>query len=288
MKKIEEKHLYYLDELSDYKVDSHYSNVEGWKVKDREDRVIGEVSNLLVNKNLEKVVYLDVEVDESIIHANHDPYSAQGNSDLREFVNKKGENHIIIPIGMVTIDEKQKYVYANSIGYHTFAGTKRMTSGANINRDYEMMILDSYNRDRRTNNNDEDFERNQDYKQQYKKESPYRSDRRNEVDDIHRNDDGDRRNEDNDMDQTMEELKAERQSLKEERRKLENERLALKEERKKLQAERKRHMIDKNDTGNIGTDYENTNDFQNDGNEYPDDDSFYNRREFDRSYDNVD
>ena len=249
MKKEDKKHLYYLEELSDYKVDSHYSNVSGWPVKDRENRVIGKVSNLLVNKDLEKVVYLDVEVDDSIIDANHDPYATPANAGLREFVNKKGENHIIIPIGMVTIDDKQKFVFADSIGYQTFAGTKRMSPGANINRDYEMMVLNSYNRDRRE-------EGDAGYK--------------NEIDDIEKN---------------REELKAERRNLEEERGKLEAERLALKEERRKLEAKRKRHILDKNDTGYIGTEYEETSEFQNKENKYPEDDLFYNRREFDRSND---
>jgi len=277
MKREDKKHLYYLEELSDYKVDSHYSDVSGWPVKDRENRVIGKVSNLLVNKDLEKVVYLDVEVDDSIIEANHDPYATPENADLREFVNKEGENHIIIPIGMVTIDNKEKYVFADSIGYQTFAGTKRMIPGANINRDYEITVLNSYNRDRRTRY-DEDFERNYDRNPEYKKESPYAADRRKEGDAGYKN-------EIDDIEKNREELKAERRNLEEERKKLDAERLALQEERRKLDAERKGHILDKNDTGNIGTEYEETSEFQNKENQYPRDDSFYNRGEFDRSND---
>jgi len=271
MKKEDKKHLYYLDELSDYKVDSHYSDVSGWPVKDREDRVIGKVSNLLVNKNLEKVVYLDVEVDDSIIEANHDPYATPANAGLREFVNKEGENHIIIPIGLVTIESKQKFVFADSIGYQTFAGTKRMVPGADINRDYEMTVLNSYNRDRKTRY-DEDFDRDP----EYKTVSPYPADSRKE---------GGYKKEIDEIEKNREELKAERRKLEEERRKLDAERLALKEERKKLEAERKRHNLDKNDTGNIGTEYEEPSEFKNKENKYPEDDSFYNRGEFDRSND---
>lgn len=273
MKKEDKKHLYYLEELSDYKVDSHYSDVSGWPVKDREDRVIGKVSNLLVNKDLEKVVYLDVEVDDSIIDANHDPYASPENAGLREFVNKKGENHIIIPIGMVSIDDKQKFVFADSIGYQTFAGTKRITPGAHINRDYEMMVLNSYNRDRRTRY-DEDFDRNP----EYKKESPYLADRKKEGDAGY----------DKVMDEiekSREALTAERKNLEEERGKLEAERIALKKERRKLEDERKRHTLDEPDTGNIGTAYEEPSEFQNKEKPYPDEDSFYKRREFDRSND---
>lgn len=142
----EEKHLYSLDELKGYKVNHHDHDIRGWKVKDLENRVIGKVDNLLVNKELGKVVYVDVEVDHNIIHANHDPYAAHSQNKLHEFINKDGENHIIIPIGMIDINASDKYVYTENIDYQTFAETKRYRSGSNISRDYERHVLGSYNR----------------------------------------------------------------------------------------------------------------------------------------------
>ncbi|MDT0643892.1 PRC-barrel domain-containing protein [Zunongwangia sp. F363] len=141
------KHLFYLDELSDYKVKSHDPDVRGWKIHDREDRVIGKVDNLLVNKQAERVVYLDVEVDSSIIEANHDPYSGKAESGVHEFINKEGENHLIVPIGLVSLDEDKKIVRTNEIDHRTFAETKRMERGRTVDRGYEIMVLDSYNRD---------------------------------------------------------------------------------------------------------------------------------------------
>ena len=170
--KEQKKHLYYLDELSDYKVDSHYADVRGWPVKDRDNRVIGKVDNLLVNKNLMKVVYLDVEVDKTIIDANYDPYSNSPNSDVREFVNKEGQNHIIVPIGMIHIHEDQKYVHTESIDHQTFAETKRFRTGESVNRDYEVAVMDSYNRDRDRHG----YQHSKDISQDHK-ESPYRADR---------------------------------------------------------------------------------------------------------------
>lgn len=143
-----DKYLYYLDELPDYKVAHKHHDVRGWIVKDKDNRVIGKVDNLLVNKNLEKVVYLDVEVDESIIEANHDPYGQPANPEIREFINKKGENHIIVPIGLVSINEDPDYVYTDSINYQTFAETKRMEHRTAVDRDYEEVVLRSYNRNR--------------------------------------------------------------------------------------------------------------------------------------------
>ena len=140
------KNLYYLDELSDYKVSSEDPDVRGWDVKDKDNRVIGKVDNLLVNKVREQVVYLDVEVDETIIEANHDPYGNPANSEVHEFINKDGEEHIIIPVGLVSLDEDKKYVYTDRIDHQTFSETKRIQKGTPVERDYEVIVLESYDR----------------------------------------------------------------------------------------------------------------------------------------------
>lgn len=144
--KNEEKHLYKLEELSDYKVASDDPDVRNWDVRDADNRVVGKVANLLVNKEAERVVYLDVEVDKSIIDAKHDPYGRPENMDVREFINKDGENHVIIPVGMISLDNDNKTVRANGINHRTFAETKRYNTANPIDREYEVSVLSSYNR----------------------------------------------------------------------------------------------------------------------------------------------
>ena len=146
------KHLYYLNELSDYKIADGYSDVRGWDVKDFNNRVIGKVDNLLVNQDAERVVYLDVEVDQSIIDEKHDPYSHSSNDNIKEFVNKDGENHIILPIGLVDLNENSNYVYTEIVDYKTFAETKRIRRGEIIDRDYERYVLSSYGRNLKSYN----------------------------------------------------------------------------------------------------------------------------------------
>lgn len=145
--KNEEKHLYNLDELSDYKVASEDPDVRSWEVRDADNRVIGKVDNLLVNKAARRVVYLDVEVDKTIIDAKHDPYGRPQNVEIREFLNKDGDNHIIIPIGMVNLDKDNKTVLAHAINHRTFSETKRFHPGSTVNREYETAVLGSYNRE---------------------------------------------------------------------------------------------------------------------------------------------
>lgn len=142
----DKRNLFYLHELSDYKVASKDPDVRGWDVKDADNRVIGKVDNLLVNKRKDRVVYLDVEVDETIIEANHDPYGTPSNTGVHEFINKDGENHIIIPIGLVRLDEDQKFVYTDSINHQTFSETKRMEKGQVVDRQYETVVMESYDR----------------------------------------------------------------------------------------------------------------------------------------------
>lgn len=151
----QKKHLYYINELSDYKISDGYPDVRGWDLKDVDNRVIGKVDNLLVNKAAERVVYLDIEVDKSIIDAKYDPYGRPSQTEVREFVNTDGENHIIIPIGLVDLNEDSNYVYTDIIDHRTFAETKRYQKGDNINRNYENQVLSSYGRNQKNRNKNE-------------------------------------------------------------------------------------------------------------------------------------
>lgn len=137
------KNLFYLDE-TDYKVASDYSDVRGWKVVDSNKQVIGKVDNLLVNKSTERVVYLDVEADEKLIRDGKDMLDRPANQGTHGFVNKEGERHLIIPIGVVELDENNNHVCANQIGYDTFARGRRRTKDSIIDRNYEVDTLKNY------------------------------------------------------------------------------------------------------------------------------------------------
>lgn len=141
------KNLFNLDELSGYKVAENYSDVRGWDVKDANDRTIGKVDHLLVNKVAERVVYLDVEVDETLIEEGHNTYQNPVSDGVHEFLNKEGENHLIIPIGMANIDEKNKWVNTNQIDCSTFAKTKRFKKGDDVDFDYELNVVRHYRGD---------------------------------------------------------------------------------------------------------------------------------------------
>jgi len=144
---MEDRNIYYLHELSGYKVASDYPDVRGWEVKDADKRTIGNVDSLLVNKKAERVVYLDVEVDSELIEEGHNTYQTPANEGVHAFLNKDGENHLIIPIGMAVIDEKNKLVTTDQIDSSTFAKTKRFRKGDAIDFDYELNVVRHYKGD---------------------------------------------------------------------------------------------------------------------------------------------
>jgi hypothetical protein len=138
------KNLFYLSDLSDYKVASKDSDVRGWEVEDADHRIIGRVDRLLVNRETERVVYLDIEVDKSLIEDGHEVYSKSSGEGAHEFLNKDGENHLIIPIGLVDLDKENKKVLSNEISHGTFAKTKRLNKGTSVDRNYEVTVFKHY------------------------------------------------------------------------------------------------------------------------------------------------
>lgn len=148
------KHLHYLDELSDWKIASDYPDVRGWEVKDSANKTVGKVDNLLVSKEKERVIYLDVEVDKSILADNHEPY-LKSSSDIHEFINEDGEDHLILPIGMVNLNEDEEFVYADKIDYRTFSETKRKRKDVAVKREYERNVLQSFDRKNEYDTDDE-------------------------------------------------------------------------------------------------------------------------------------
>jgi hypothetical protein len=165
------KNLYNLDELSGYKVAENYNDVRGWDVKDANNRTIGKVDHLLVNKIAERVVYLDVEVDESLIEDGHDTYQSKVSDGVHQFLNKEGENHLIIPIGMANIDEENKLVSTNQIDSSTFAKTKRFKKGDDIDFGYELDVVRHYKGDNtiHSSNAAEEFYQREEFKNPFDK-----------------------------------------------------------------------------------------------------------------------
>ncbi|GHB70619.1 PRC-barrel domain-containing protein [Persicitalea jodogahamensis] len=145
-----EKDLHYLDDMSDYKVADGYTDPRGWEVKDTDGRIVGKVDGMLASKRAERVVYIDVEVDESIIEKGHEKLGDSASEGVHEFINEDGDTHLIVPIGMVQLDDENKSVMSNQITHDTFAKASRRVKGADFDRNYEVELYRLY-----VNDNDE-------------------------------------------------------------------------------------------------------------------------------------
>jgi sporulation protein YlmC with PRC-barrel domain len=104
------KNLFDLDDLSDYEVADDYSDIRGWEVMDANRRGIGKVDHLLVDKKAESVLYIVVKVNKALIKEGFSNYQVPVSSGVRSFISGNGENHLIIPITMITLDEENKNV----------------------------------------------------------------------------------------------------------------------------------------------------------------------------------
>lgn len=141
------QNLFPLDELPDYKVASDYSDIRGWEVIDAQKRVVGKVQHLLVNKIAERVVYIDVEVDQSLIEDGYNTYQEKVSEGIHGFINEDGDDHLIIPVGMVSLDTENEKVFTNQINYNTFTHALRFKKGSIVDREYELMLLKHYSGD---------------------------------------------------------------------------------------------------------------------------------------------
>lgn len=139
----ENRNIYYLNELSDYKVDSDYPDIRDWKVEDSMGRVIGEVENLIVNKHAKRVVYVDIELNDDFLEGASQYNKVTSNhAESHAFINEDGDRHVIIPVGLVDVDENKKCVRTSQIETRLIARARRKGKNAVIDSQYER---DSYN-----------------------------------------------------------------------------------------------------------------------------------------------
>lgn len=114
------KDLFNLKDLPEYKVAEDYPDVTGWDVIDTQGQRIGDVSNLLVSKREERVVYLDVEIDRAVLQFDREALETPTSEGVRGFVDDQGDGHLIVPVEMTTIDEGKHKVFTNRLDYTLF------------------------------------------------------------------------------------------------------------------------------------------------------------------------
>lgn len=121
--------LYRLNELSDYRVADHSVDIRGMQVKSRDGRIIGTITDLVVDKVAEKVRYFDMELEDDFM----------ADSDHTNI-------HLLVPIGAARLDDQDTFVYIDRIVTHDEMQHYPRPSSQLITREYEEAVVNYYNR----------------------------------------------------------------------------------------------------------------------------------------------
>lgn len=154
--KTHNRKLHYLKDLKDYKMAKNDPDVRGWEVHDSNHQSVGTVSGLVVDVTMEKVRYIDVAIDETILPGDHDPFSAEHQDGIHEYQDSEGSVHMIIPVGVARIDSDHKAVIADGIDQHSLRNipTYRYRENVPVHSDYEQSVLANFrDKDRREDEN---------------------------------------------------------------------------------------------------------------------------------------
>ena len=117
-----------LSEMDDFQVADGYPDIRGWEVKSSDGRTVGEVKDLIADTAAMRVRYLDVEVDRTI-------------GELAQDATTPGdqERHVLLPIGIVRLDDAGDDVLVDGYTAAQIAGLPRYTGGA-VSSDYERTL----------------------------------------------------------------------------------------------------------------------------------------------------
>ncbi len=138
--------LNYLKDLKDYKIAKNDPDVRGWEVHDSNRQSVGTISGLVVDVSREKVRYIDVAIDETILPGDHDPFSAEHEDGIHEYQDSKGDIHMIIPIGVARIEPENKVVIADGIDQNSLRNipTYRYRENVPVHSEYEQSVLANF------------------------------------------------------------------------------------------------------------------------------------------------
>ncbi|WP_338792142.1 hypothetical protein V9L05_16400 [Bernardetia sp. Wsw4-3y2] len=121
----EEITLERLEDLDSYKVADGYDNVQDWKVFADGRLELGKVRGLIASKELERVLYLDIEIEQSMCN--------EGDTHL----------YILVPIGLAKLNHDAKTVNVDSIDAEAFVNYPRY-DGSDVHMDYEYLLHGYY------------------------------------------------------------------------------------------------------------------------------------------------
>ena len=131
----------YLDDLDDYKVHHDDPDVRGWDIYTSDDKKIGEVENLIVDKEGRRVRYLDVHLEDDFIKGEPLATKRSGSAGkIHEHINEEGHRQLIIPIGLATLNEDKEKLYLKDYSMERLTNIPRYNKNEGITLEYEIEI----------------------------------------------------------------------------------------------------------------------------------------------------
>ena len=116
-----------LRDLTDFEVADDNPDVRGWTVRGNDGQALGTVFELIVDVEALKVRYLDVELD--------------GRFQINEH-----ENHILLPIGVASLDEDGDNVFVPALNAESVLSYPPYAE-IQITREYEETMLRALGKD---------------------------------------------------------------------------------------------------------------------------------------------
>ena len=136
-----------LDELDNWKVHSEDCDIRGWHLYAGTGEKIGTVESLIADTEAKEVRYIEVQLD-STINKYRDLKYRQGISpSYQTHFGKDDDQYVLLPIGLINIDEDDKKTYASSnltTGIYASSPRYRGYKNARIQPGYELAVAKYY------------------------------------------------------------------------------------------------------------------------------------------------
>lgn len=142
--KSDHKRLSFLENLEKYKVADDDPDVRGWELVDKNKTRLGKVEAFLADVDQKRVRYLVVEPDEKILSDENETYQESSGEGSHAYRDRKGDVHMVVPIGMARIDEENDKVIADRIDQKTFMGSPKYSKSEGLTADREKEIREYY------------------------------------------------------------------------------------------------------------------------------------------------
>ncbi len=137
------RRLFYLHDLPDYKVHHDDPDVRGWTIKLDNGTVVGKVDNLIVDKGVEKVRYLEVATDNSFTTPYRDR-TTYLDKEAGDSYNEDVDELVIVPVGMAKLDRGSNSIHVNGVTADYIGMAPRYRRGSTLRPRYEIQAMEYY------------------------------------------------------------------------------------------------------------------------------------------------